>query len=127
MSDAGRRFLAKAEANRAAAESEFAAGRYDSCANCAYYAGFQAAIAALLDAGVQPPDRWGHDFVQARFAGDLVNRRHLYPPDLREALPLLFSVRQQADYEPDPVTEKHASRAMRRMRVFVQAVAERIA
>ena len=126
MSDTGRRFLAKATENLAAAESEFTTGRYNSCANRCYYACFQAAIAALDDAGVLLSDRRGHDQVQARFAGDLVNRRHLYAPELRDVLPILFSLRQQADYEPEPVTLKHAERAVRRMRGFLRAVNERI-
>jgi uncharacterized protein (UPF0332 family) len=126
MSEIGRRFLAKATANLDAAESEFAAGRYDGCANRCYYACFQAAIAALYDAGVLLSDRRGHDQVQAKFAGELVNRRHMYAPELRDVLPILFSLRQQADYEPEPVTFKHAERAMRRMRGFLRTVNERI-
>ena len=41
-------YLAKAEESLRTAESEFANGRYNSCANRCYYACFQAAIAALL-------------------------------------------------------------------------------
>ena len=41
-------FLAKAQESLAGAESEFAAGRYNNCANRCYYACFQAAIHALI-------------------------------------------------------------------------------
>ena len=71
-------FLAKAEASLAGAESELSQGRFDNGANRSYYACFQAAVAALIVAGIRPPShdgRWGHDFVQARFVGNLVNRR----------------------------------------------------
>lgn len=75
-------FLTKAEENLASATSEFVNGRYNACANRCYYACFQAAIAALMQAGIRPPrgaqGAWGHAFVQAQFAGELVNRRKLY-------------------------------------------------
>lgn len=47
-------FLEKAVDNLAVAESLFDQRRYDTCANRCYYACFQAAIAALLRAGVRP-------------------------------------------------------------------------
>ena len=54
MADASDVFLAKAEANLASAESELANGRYDTVANRCYYACYQAAVAALDRAGIQP-------------------------------------------------------------------------
>jgi uncharacterized protein (UPF0332 family) len=71
-------YLAKAQESLAGAESEFANGRYNNCANRSYYACFQAAIAALLHAGIQPRSpqgQWGHDFVQAELIGQLINRQ----------------------------------------------------
>ena len=47
-------YLAKATESLQTAESEFANGRYNSCANRCYYACFQAAIAALLREGIRP-------------------------------------------------------------------------
>jgi uncharacterized protein (UPF0332 family) len=44
-------YLAKATESLLTAESEFANGRYNSCANRCYYACFQAAIAALIREG----------------------------------------------------------------------------
>lgn len=62
------------------AASEFTNGRYDNAVNRCYYASFQAAIAALLRANIRPSGRdWGHDFVQAQFAGQLITRRKRYP------------------------------------------------
>jgi hypothetical protein len=48
-------FLAKAEESLAGAESELAAGRYYNCVNRCYYACFQAAVVALMHAGVVRP------------------------------------------------------------------------
>lgn len=53
---------AKAEESLAGAESEFANGRFNNCANRSYYSCFQAAVAGLLREGVRPADprqQWG--------------------------------------------------------------------
>lgn len=66
-------YLAKAQESLAGAESELAYRRFNSCARGAYYACFQAAIAALLEAGLPPPaptGLWGHDRVQASWPTD---------------------------------------------------------
>lgn len=118
-------FMSKAMESLASAESELINGRYNSCANRAYYACFQAAVATIIQVGIRPIDpsgKWGHDFVQARFAGDLINRRHRFPADLRKTLDHLILLRQTADYRPDAVNEKEAKRAVQRARTFVQAV-----
>lgn len=47
-------YLSKARESLETAESEYVNRRYNSCANRCYYACFQAAIAALLRAGVRP-------------------------------------------------------------------------
>ena len=85
----------------AGAQSEFTNGRYNNCANRCYYATFQAAISVLLVAGISPlgaSESWGHDFVQAQFIGQLINRRKLYPADLRGALEQNYRLRLVADY-----------------------------
>jgi|SRR5437870_2546537 len=119
-------YLAKADESLSGAESELANGRYNNCANRCYYACFQAAIAALLRAGIAPSrgrGQWGHDFVQGEFVGILVNRRKLYPAELRDTLALILKVRQAADYGRDQVTETQAIRALRRTHRFVEAIA----
>jgi uncharacterized protein (UPF0332 family) len=128
MIDPGRPFLEKAQASLAGAESEAANARYDNCANRAYYACFQAAVAALLSAGIQPANLQGHlshASVPAQFVGQLINRRKLYPAALRDTLPRTYQLRQAADYTDDFVSETQAVRALRRARDFVQAVLER--
>jgi uncharacterized protein (UPF0332 family) len=125
MIDASAIFLAKAEQSLAGAESELANGRYDNCANRCYYACFQAAIHALIQAGIRPPggrSEWSHAFVPAQFDGQLVNRRKLYPADLRNVLARTYLLREAADYKSTLVSQPEASRAMRRARQFVAAI-----
>ena len=119
--------LVKAEESLAGAESEFVNDRYNNCANRAYYACFQAAIHALIGAGVHPlggSGQWGHDFVQARFVGDLINRRKRYPAELRATLEQNYRLRAAADYGYDQITEIRAARAVRRAEAFVTAISE---
>src|SRR6185503_10151789 len=105
------------------AESEFINGRYNSCANRCYYACFQAAMASLLQEGFRPQgERWSHEAVQAQFVGVLINQRKRYAPELRRVLSDNQILRDQADYRPELVTATQASRALRRSRVFVNAV-----
>lgn len=127
MSERDSLYLIKAEESLAGAESEFINGRFNNCANRAYYAVFQAAIHALLKAGVRPPgavDHWGHDFVQARFVGDLINKRKRYPADLRNVLEQNYRLRAAGDYGRDHVTDVRAARAVRRAEAFVEAIVE---
>jgi uncharacterized protein (UPF0332 family) len=119
-------YLFKSGESLAGAESEFANGRYGNCANRAYHACFQAAVAALVREGIGPPgqaQRWGHDFVQARFTGELINRRKRYSAALSETLIRGLRLRQPADYKPERVSDVQASRGLARAREFVAAVA----
>jgi uncharacterized protein (UPF0332 family) len=125
MNDSSR-FLIKAEECAAGAESEFANRRFQNCANRAYHACYQAAVAALIRAGIRPTGaRWGHNTVQAQFAGELIHRRKLYPSDLRDTFERLFLLRQAADYAPGLVSEFQAARSLRRARLFLEAVRSR--
>ena len=118
-------YLAKAEESLRTAESEFANGRYNSCANRCYYACFQAAIAALLAEGMRARGQWSHEFVQGQFVGVLINQRHLYDSQLRRVLSDNQNLRDKADYRPEPVNATQASRVLRRTRMFVAAVRQR--
>lgn len=118
-------FLAKARDSLACAESEYANRRYDNCASRCYYACFQAAVEALRKAGVRRPPsdgRWSHAFVQAEFVGQLINRRKVYPAELRDVLVRGLELRHVADYRGDRVPEIQAARALRRTRALVSSV-----
>jgi uncharacterized protein (UPF0332 family) len=115
----------KAEESLDGANSEFVNGRYNNCANRCYYACFQGAIHALVDAGIRPrgaQGQWGHDFVQAEFIGQLINRRKRYPTEIRDTLFRNLSVRHEADYGTNMISQTQASRALRRAREFLEAI-----
>jgi uncharacterized protein (UPF0332 family) len=118
-------YLIKATESIQTAESEFANGRYNSCANRCYYACFQAAIAALLSEGIRPRGQWNHAFVHGQFVGGLINQRHLYNTELRRVLSDNQSLRDKADYRAELVTATQAGRALRRTRTFVAAIRQR--
>jgi uncharacterized protein (UPF0332 family) len=118
-------YLAKATESLRTAESEFANGRYNRCANRCYYACFQAAIVALLHEGIRPRGQWSHAFVQAQLVGVLINQRKRYDPELLRVLADNQTLRDQADYRPELVTATQAGRALRRSRLFVTAVRQR--
>lgn len=116
-------FLDKAKESLAGAESEFVNERYNNTANRAYYACFQAAIVALERAGIHAArDEWSHEFVPSQFDGVLINRRHLYPAELRGVLSQTAGLRLSADYDEEPVTQTEASRTLRRSRIFVRTI-----
>ena len=119
-------FVTKARESLAGAESEFANAQYNNVANRAYYACFQAAVAALDLASVRPPggsNRWSHGFAQAQYAGLLINQRKLYPAALRDTFNELARVREQADYKTDTIGRARASRTLARAHDLVAAVA----
>jgi uncharacterized protein (UPF0332 family) len=116
-------FWEKALENIESAASEFINRRYNASANRAYYAVFQAAIVALMREGIKPHGgQWGHAFVQAQFAGQLVTRRKVYPAGYRDTLPRLEAVREHADYEMTHVSQTQAQRGLRRAREFIEAI-----
>ncbi len=125
MIDSSSLFLQKAVESLAGAESEFANDRYNNTANWCYFTCFQAAIAALLRAGIRPAGTsgvWSHEFVPAQFDGQLINRRKLYPTELRGTLDRTRALRLSADYDDDPVSQTEANRALRRTRAFLEAI-----
>jgi len=119
-------FLQKAEESLASAEDDYAKGRYNACARNAYYAAFQAAVAALLMEGIRPVGYWGHDYVGAQFSGLLINRRKLYPTRLRDLLPEALRLRSEADYSPRSVSGRRAGRILNSVRNLYALVSETI-
>lgn len=123
-------YLAKSQASLAGAESEWGAGRYDNAVSRMYYAAFQAAVAALLDASVpirhEVSGTVSHAGVQSSFVGLLINRRKLYPSDLRSALSDLLVARIVADYRPSLTSARTARRNLEIARRFTDAVAARL-
>ena len=119
-------FQYKARESLAGAESEFRDERFNNCANRCYYACFQAAIAALAEHGFSPRSgQWGHDYVQAQFDGQLINRRKRYPTELRGTLTRTYGLRQTADYKETVISAAEASHALRRSQNFVAVIQSR--
>ncbi len=114
-------FFEKASENIQAAEMLFQSRMYDASANRAYYAALHAALAALKHAGIQL-DRLRHDSIQARFNGELIHRRKVYPGRFKSYLPILQAVRDDADYKPKLLSQNTAKRQLNKARVFVDAL-----
>ena len=110
----------------------FADGEYDPCASRAYYAVFQAAIAALLkltDARprmVQGRFVWEHDWVPGQFNRRLIHERKLFSSDLVNVPSELLQRRHEADYYENRVSEKTARRSLDKAKRFVEAVQEKL-
>jgi uncharacterized protein (UPF0332 family) len=122
MTGADDSFLQKAQESLDGAQSEYVNNRYNNCANRSYYACFQAAVYALSQAEIRPARDWGHDFVQAQFIGQLINRRKMYSTALRQALIQNYRLREIADYSTDQISETRARRAVRRAEEFVEGI-----
>jgi len=118
-------FLARARESLDGTAAELEQGRRHNSANRAYYACFQAAVAALLLFRLyssRPAAELSHKAVQALFAGELVQRRKRFPAEFRRTLPDLMAIRHAADYWASGVSEREAARAAARARAFVEAI-----
>ena len=122
------RYLAKARESLASAEADLAAGRFNSVANRAYYAAFQAAVAMLVAEGVQARgSSWEHKFVLAQFSVTLVRRRKLFPGEFRHVMQAMMDLRLKADYQEGWVTRNEANRMVRSASTIVSAASDRLA
>jgi uncharacterized protein (UPF0332 family) len=100
-----------------------------SCANRAYYACFQAAIAALLAAGMRPASprgAWSHACVQRQLNGLWIIRRKRNPAALRRILRDRIAVREKADDTQASVSAREASRVLQAAQAFVRASQEKV-
>ena len=115
--------IEKAHESLRAAELCFGEKLYNSTANRAYYAMFQAAVVALETIGFRPKGKeWSHEGVQATFAMELTHRRKLYSSSLVVDLLDILSIRNQADYKERNVSKEDARDALNAARHFVEAV-----
>jgi uncharacterized protein (UPF0332 family) len=120
-------FLRKARESLASAEADLRAGRFNSAASRAYYAVFQAAVAALKEQGVAPRGAsWDHKFVISEFSGKLIRRRKVVSARLTGTLDILLQRRLRADYRPAGLGRREASDSTRRAQVFVQELKIRL-
>lgn len=119
-------FLAKAKENLAVAEWTVENEHYNASANRAYYAAFQAALAALANASIIQTSRISHSAAQSLFATELIRRRKIYPSHLKSYLADLQRIRDDADYEIKSVSKKKASAQLKLAKEFVETIIKEI-
>ncbi len=119
-------FFNKAEENLRIAKLSFDNECYNACANRAYYAAFQAAIAALADKGSLTKGRNDHKRIQAEFSEKLIRRQKVYPAKLKSSLMEMQLIRNTADYECDTVSRKDASDQLRKSQEMIGLIGKEI-
>ena len=123
MNDAIAGWIVKSEENLTAAELCLEYGLRNASVNRAYYAMFQAAIAALTKFGIpRRGERWGHNYVQAQFSNALIQRRKVLPGRFKKALPDIMAHRHEADYSTTQISSKIANLTLRLAQSFVQQI-----
>jgi uncharacterized protein (UPF0332 family) len=111
-------FVKKAQDNLILAKYCLENGYYDASANRAYYAAFQAAIAALSAQGITS-DKYEHKWVQANFNLALIRQRKIYPSRISSALLDMLFIRNRADYLEESLNKKRATGQLAQARDFV--------
>lgn len=98
--------------------------RYNVCASRAYYAVFQASIAALikLTSFRAVADRWSHATVQAEVSRQLIVRKKILASELARTSMDLMELRHMADYRRESVSAEEAKNASRRAQRFLSEV-----
>ncbi len=115
------KFLTKAEENLKIAQISFEQGCWNACANRAYFASFQAAIAALIHKGIKQ-GKFDHKWVQAEFNEKLIKRQKVYPSKLRAYLLKMQLLRNMADYEHETVSKTDAYEQNRKAEEFITVI-----
>jgi uncharacterized protein (UPF0332 family) len=117
-------FLAKAQSNLLAADRDRAHRAFDPCVSRAYFAAFQAAIAALLALSNyrRKGQYWDHGEIAAEFTRHLIRQRKSFPGEIASALDDLKTRRHQADYSTFTMSERIAQRALDKARRLVELI-----
>jgi len=114
-------FLSKAEENLKSAQLNFDNEFYNACSNRAYYAAFQAAIAALSVHGIIS-DKNEHSWVQSEFNLQLIKKRKIYPDRLKTYLLKMQEIRNIADYSDENISKKIARRQLSQATEMIQNI-----
>jgi uncharacterized protein (UPF0332 family) len=117
-------FLAKAQSNLEAAERDRSHRAFDPCVSRAYFAAFQAAIAALLALADyrRRGHYWDHGEIAAEFTRRLIRQRKIFGSETAGILDDLKTRRHQADYSTTSMSEKIAERVLDRARKLVELI-----
>jgi uncharacterized protein (UPF0332 family) len=115
--------IEKAQESLRAAEICYNEKLYNSTANRAYYAMFQAAVVVLEQAGFRPKGaQWSHENLRSTFATELTRKRKLYPNYFATFLSEALYIRNQADYSSVDLSEKQARKLLKWAREVVQTI-----
>ncbi len=98
---------------------------FDSAANRAYFATFQAAICALESQGIKRKE-WTHKGVHSDFVLLFVRRRKVVPASFVSALPSLMQLRHIGDYQQPGVSQRQAERAVLLAQEFVELLIKEV-
>ena len=117
-------YLAKAQSNLQAAERDRSHRAFDPCVSRAYFAAFQAAIAAHLALADyrRRGHYWDHGEIAAEFTRRLIRQRKIFGSETAGILDDLKTRRHQADYSTTSMSEKIAERALDRARKLVELI-----
>jgi uncharacterized protein (UPF0332 family) len=118
-------YLTKARNSLRTAQRAYEEGDFDSYASRAYFAVFQAEIAALIKLTEFRQEQWRHDRVQAEFNRRLIHARKLFPASLRSIHYDLVGIRYTADYSDQILSARAAEQCLRRATELLTAI-ERI-
>lgn len=113
--------IAKAEESLRAAQICYNEGLHNSSVSRAYYSMYQAAQAALENAGIVRAE-WTHAGLQATFANELTRRRKLHSAFLARDLNIVQDLRHTADYRDSDVSRRQATRALTKAIDFVAEI-----
>jgi uncharacterized protein (UPF0332 family) len=107
-------YLAKAKNSFGTAQHAYEQRDFDSCASRAYFAVFQAEIAALIKLTEFRQEQWRHERVQAEFNRRLIQARKVFPASLRSIHDDLIGRRHTADYTEQLISAWTAERCLRK-------------
>ena len=119
-------FLAKAQSNLRVAQLAFEHKEYDPCVSCAYYAVFQAEIAALLRFTDVRQKYWKHDATQSEFNRHLIQEQKVFGHGLASVHNSLVGRRHDADYRLQRTSEKVAKRCLSKAEDFLRTILQKI-
>lgn len=117
--------LARAQASLHAAQLCLEHRLFDSAVNRAYFAMFQAAIAALEAQGTKRKE-WTHKGVHSDFVHAFVRRRKVVPLGFANVLPTMMDLRHKADYEHPGVSQRQAKRAVQEAHNFISLLQQEV-
>ncbi|MGQ9627668.1 MAG: HEPN domain-containing protein [Anaerolineae bacterium] len=115
--------FSKAKESLQASEICFEQSLYNSAANRAYYAMFQA-IAVALDKAGFGKKQWSHEGLQSTFSIALTRQRKIYPGNFTTYLCNALVQRNLADYADVDISKKRVKRMLEWPRKIVAKVEE---